>query len=293
MGLTSRDGIIPLYLDHDIGGPMARTVADAVAVFDVIAGYDPADPVTAESRGHVADSYADMLDPHALNGARLGVMRQWSNRDGADEEVLARFEEALDDLRIAGAEIVDSVMIPEMDELRRSGLWCSRFKHDLNDYLSSLGPEAEVRSLDDVLQSRGYHPNIRARLEFFRDVEGPPNENDGCVRSIENRTRLRAAVRRELTARNLDAMIFPTWANAPRLIGDLNSPHGDNSQDLSPHTGFPAITVPMGYVKGTLPVGLQFFGDAWTEPKLVAFAFAYEQATKHRIPPATTPPLRN
>jgi Asp-tRNA(Asn)/Glu-tRNA(Gln) amidotransferase A subunit family amidase len=293
MGLTSRDGIIPLYLDHDIGGPMARTVADAVAVFDVITGYDPADPVTAESRGHVADGYGDVLDPHALNGVRLGVMRQWSNRDGADQEVLARFEEALDDLRRAGALIVDSVMILEMDELRRSGLWCSRFKFDLNDYLSSLGPEAEVKSLDDVLQSRGYHPTIRARLEYFRDVEGPPNENDGCVRSIENRTRLRAAVRRELTAQNLDAMIFPTWANAPRLIGDLSSPHGDNSQDLSPHTGFPAITVPMGYVKGTLPVGLQFFGDAWTEPTLIAFAFAYEQATKHRIPPATTPPLRN
>ena len=121
---------------------------------------------------------------------------------------------------------------------------------------------------------------------------GNPEENEGCVRSLENRDRLRVAVRRELANHNLDAMIFPTWANAPRLIGDLNSPHGDNSQDLSPHTGFPAITVPMGYVKGTLPVGLQFFGDAWSERVLIGLAYAYEQATQHRVPPETTPPLR-
>ncbi len=292
MGLTSRDGIIPLYLDHDIGGPMARTVADAVAVFDVIAGYDPADPVTAESRGHVAERYADFLDPDALDGTRLGVMRQWSNREGADPEVLERFEEALEDLRGAGATIIDSVMIPEIDELRRSGLWCSRFRYDINDYLTSLGPDAPVKDLDEILQSRGYHPTVRSRLEYFRDVEGAPDENEGCVRSLENHDRLRAAVRRELENHNLDAMVYPTWANAPRLIGDLNSPHGDNSQDLSPHTGFPAITVPMGYVKGTLPVGLQILGDAWTESGLIGLAYAYEQATQHRMPPETTPPLR-
>ncbi len=98
MGLTSRDGIVPLYFDHDIGGPMARTVADAVAVFDVIAGHDPADPVTAAATAHRAADYAEFLDADALRGARIGVMRQWSNRDGADLEVIARFEEALVDL---------------------------------------------------------------------------------------------------------------------------------------------------------------------------------------------------
>jgi Asp-tRNA(Asn)/Glu-tRNA(Gln) amidotransferase A subunit family amidase len=86
-------------------------------------------------------------------------------------------------------------------------------------------------------------------------------------------------------------MVFPTWANPPRLIGDLNSPHGDNSQDLAPHTGFPAITVPMGYVRDGLPVGLQILGDAWSEPTLIAIAFSYEQASQLRRPPPTTPPL--
>lgn len=291
MGLTSRDGIIPLYYDKDIGGPMARTVADAVAVLDVIAGYDPADPVTEAARDHKADRYADYLDATALRGKRIGVMRQWSNREGADAEVLQRFEEALEAMRRAGATIVDPVTIPDMDEIRSAGLWCRRFKFDINNYLASLGPDAPVKSLDEIVRSRRTHPSIRPRLEFFQQVEDPPDKDESCQRSLPNRERLRAAVRQQLSAHRLDAMVYPTWSNPPRLIGDLNTPHGDNSQDLAPGTGFPAITVPMGYVRGNLPVGLQLFGDAWSEPTLIAIAYSYEQATRHRKPPPTTPPL--
>jgi Asp-tRNA(Asn)/Glu-tRNA(Gln) amidotransferase A subunit family amidase len=291
MGLTSRDGIIPLFLDHDIGGPMARTVADAVAVFDVIAGYDEADPVTADGREHRAPSYLEFLDATALRGARLGVMRQWSDRDGADAEVLERFAEALSDLEEAGAVLVDPVTIPEMDALWEDGLWCPRFKWDLNAYLESLGPQAPYASLEEIIASDRFHPQIRPRMEYGQAVEEPPATNPECVRSLANRELLRRAVRRQLEEHRLDAMVFPTWSNPPRLIGDLNTPHGDNSQDLSPGTGFPAITVPMGYVMGELPVGLQFFGDAWSEPRLIALAYAYEQATHHRRPPTSTPPL--
>jgi Asp-tRNA(Asn)/Glu-tRNA(Gln) amidotransferase A subunit family amidase len=291
MGLTSRDGIIPLYLDHDIGGPIARSVTDAVAVFDVIVGFDEADPVTADSVEHRASSYLGHLDATALRGARLGVMRQWSNREGADIEVLERFAEALQDLERAGAVLVDPVTIPEMDALREDGLWCPRFKWDLNRYLESLGPDAPYSSLDEILASGQFHPQIRPRMEYAQAVEGPPGSNPTCIRSLENRELLRQAVRRQLGANRLDAMIFPTWSNPPRLIGDLNTPHGDNSQDLSPGTGFPAITVPMGFVGGNLPVGLQFFGDAWSEPRLIALAYAYEQITHHRRPPISTPPL--
>jgi Asp-tRNA(Asn)/Glu-tRNA(Gln) amidotransferase A subunit family amidase len=285
MGLTSRDGIVPLYFDRDIGGPMARTVADAVAVFDVIVGYDPADPVTAESREHRVDTYAAYLDPTALEGARIGVMRQWSNRPDADSEVLERFEEALEDMRRQGALIVDPVTIPEIDDLKESGLWCRRFRHDINVYLASLDPDAPVNTLDEIIASGKTHPSIRPRLEFFQRVEDPPDREASCVRARANQERLRVAVRRELSDHRLDAMVYPTWSNPPRLIGDLNSPHGDNSQDLAPGTGFPALTVPMGYVRDRLPVGLQFFGDAWSEPTLVGLAYAYEQATQHRRPP--------
>jgi len=291
MGLTSRDGIIPLYYDKDIGGPMARTVADAVAVFDVIAGYDPADPVTASSQERRAARYADYLDADALNGARIGVMRQWSNRSGADAEVLERFEEALEAMRDAGATIVDPVTIPDMNEIRRAGLWCSRFKHDINTYLATLGPDAPVKNIDEIVASRRTHPSIRPRLEYFQQVEDPPDEDENCLSSLPNRDRLRAAVREQLELHDLDAMVYPTWSNAPRLIGDLNTPHGDNSQDLAPGTGFPAVTVPMGYVRDNLPVGLQLFGDAWSEPALIALAYAFEQATQHRQIPETTPPI--
>ena len=285
MGLTSRDGIVPLYYDRDIGGPMARTVADAVAVFDVIAGVDPADPVTEASLEQQVESYAAFLDASGLDGARIGVMRQWSNRPDADAEVLERFESALDDMRRQGAVIVDPVTIPEIDELKESGLWCRRFQYDINAYLASLGPNAPVTTLDEIIDSRQTHPSIRPRLEFFQRVEEPPDREAGCVRARANQERLRAAVRRQLAEHQLDAMVYPTWSNPPRLIGDLNTPHGDNSQDLAPGTGFPAITVPMGYVRDGLPVGLQFFGDAWSEPTLIALAFAYEQATQHRQAP--------
>jgi Asp-tRNA(Asn)/Glu-tRNA(Gln) amidotransferase A subunit family amidase len=291
MGLTSRDGIIPLYYDKDIGGPMARTVADAVAVFDVIAGYDPADPVTGSSQEHKAARYADYLDADALSGARIGVMRQWSNRNGADAEVIERFEEALDAMRHAGATIVDPVTIPDMSEIRRAGLWCSRFKYDINTYLATLGPDAPVKNIDEIVTSRRTHPSIRPRLEYFQQVEDPPDQDESCLRSLPNRDRLRDAVREQLELHDLDAMVYPTWSNAPRLIGDLNTPHGDNSQDLAPGTGFPAVTVPMGYVQGNLPVGLQLFGDAWSEPTLIALAYAFEQATQHRRAPETTPAL--
>ncbi len=291
MGLTSRDGIVPLYLDRDIGGPMARTVVDAVAVFDVIVGFDPADSVTAASRTHRVDTYTAFLDTTALAGARIGVLRQWSNREGADPEVLNRFEEALDVMRRRGAVIIDPVIIPEQDEIPRNARWCRRFKSDINAYLRSLGPASPVASLDDVIRSGRYHPSIQARLEFFAQMTETPEGDDGCRVARQNQERMREGVRKQLAEHQLDAMVFPTWSNPPRLIGDLTTPHGDNSQDLAPHTGFPALTVPMGFVHDGLPAGLQMLGDAWSEPTLIGLAYAFEHATRHRRPPSTTPEI--
>ena len=291
MGLTSRDGIVPLYLDRDVGGPMARTVTDAVAVFDVIAGYDPADPVTAGSRDRRAERYVDFLREEGLSGARIGVMRQISNTETADAEILELFEEALDAMRQAGATIVDPVDVPEQDDIPLGQRWCPRFKTDINTYLASLGEAAPVKNLEEIIASGRFHPSIRSALEFFQRVEAPPDRNEACQRAGENAERLRAGVRRALEAERLDALVHPTWSNPPRLIGDLNTPHGDNSQYISPHTGFPAITVPMGFVRDSLPIGLQIIGDAWSEPTLIALAYSFEQATRHRRPPSSTEPV--
>ncbi len=296
MGLASRDGIVPLYLDHDVGGPMARSVTDAAILLGVIAGPDPADPVTAAARDLDHGDYTQYLDAGALRGARIGVLRQLAERQGADAEVLLRFDEALSDLRAAGATVVDPLILPELDKLvppvegDSLTVWCPRFRYDLERYLASLGDDAPVISLQEIIESEKYHPNLEAALDYFQNQTAPA-VNEDCRRSVVGRAKLTASVDELMTEHNLDALAYPTWSNPPRLIGDLNSPHGDNSQHIAPHTGFPAITVPMGYVKENLPVGLQLVGRAFAEPTLIRLGFAYEQATGHRRPPNSTPPL--
>jgi Asp-tRNA(Asn)/Glu-tRNA(Gln) amidotransferase A subunit family amidase len=307
MGLTSRDGIIPLYLDRDIGGPMTRTVEDAVRVLDVIAGFDPADSVTAPARTNKAPSYFAHLKPDGLRGKRIGVLRQISNTPTTDSLVLLRFQEAITDLQRGGATVIDSVFIAELDTLR-GPLFCGRFKPDINAYLASLGPNARVKSLEDILRSRRYHTSIEQRLRNFQDFTSI-DQDSGCQQTNSNVAIFQAAMRNTLQQQRLDALIYPTWNNPPRRIGDLQSPHGNNSARISPPTGFPAITVPMGYVRppvpnpynptqtsrsnDQLPVGLQILGHAWSEATLIEIAYAYEQLTNHRKPPVLFPELQN
>ena len=283
MGLTSRDGIVPLNLFADIGGPMARTVEDAVRVFDVIAGYDPADPVTAKSQGKKPLSYLESLDPDGLRGIRVGVARDLLSEE-ADPQVVALFEHALTDMKQAGAEIIDPVRIPGCDELAEDKPSCRAFKFDINEYLKSLGSGAPFKNLTEILESKKFHPSVRGTLERNEAEEMPPDE-ELCGESRAWGDRLREAVRKSFAKDKLDALVYPTWNNPPRLIGDLNTPHGNNSNRLAPPAGFPAITVPMGFVSG-LPSGLQVLGEAFSEPTLIRIAYAYEQTTHHRRPPA-------
>lgn len=287
MGLTSRDGIVPLNLYRDIGGPMARNVVDAVTVFDVIAGYDPADPVTEASRDRRPRSYVASLTRDGLRGARVGVLRQLSNAETANPEILALFETALRDLERGGATIVDPVTIEGVDD--PGELWCNPFKAELEGYLRSLGPDAPVSSLQEILDSGKYHPANEARLRDAAAVMVPPEEE--CREAEANASRLREAVQATLSGHRLDALVYPSWSNPPRRLGDLTSPHGNNSPRLSPHTGFPSVTVPMGFVSAGLPAGLQFLGDAFSEATLFRLAYGYEQTTGHRRPPPSTPPL--
>jgi Asp-tRNA(Asn)/Glu-tRNA(Gln) amidotransferase A subunit family amidase len=294
MGLTSRAGVVPLNLLADIAGPMARTVEDAVVVFQQIVGEDPDDPATAATRGLPIPDYAAALDRDGLRGARIGVLRQAYERETTDAEVVRVFARALDELRRAGATLVDPATVEGLDAITRpEGLApCRGFKYDIDRYLAGHGEQVPVKSLEAIIASRRFHPSVQVRLESAQagPEEGP--ESESCRADAEYRQRVRDAVARTLDAQRLDAFVYPTWSNPPRLIGDLNTPHGDNSQFFSPTTGWPAVNVPIGYTRGVLPLGMTFYGRAWSEPVLVRLAYAYEQATRHRRPPASTPPLR-
>ena len=295
MGLTSRDGIVPLFLNNDMGGPMARTVEDAAALLGILAGYDPADPVTKLSEGKIPPNgnYTQFLDKNGLQGARIGVFREYIDAPDTDPQIKALTEKAIADLKAQGAEIVDPVVIPDFKKLTED-IWCGDFQADLNHFLAVHGRNAPYHSLEEIFQSGLYLPYIQDDMKESLHPKPGAGENAGpCVDLYHHplKIKFRGIVLAAMDKDRLDAVIYPTWSNPPRKVGDVKSPAGDNSQILSPQTGFPAITVPMGFTYDSLPAGLTFLGRLFTEPTLIKFAYAYEQATHHRRPPGKFPPL--
>ena len=290
MGLTSRAGVVPLSYAADIAGPMARSVADAVAIFQVVAGYDPDDPVTAAAREHPVPRYADSLRTDGLRGARIGILRQAYVRASLDTEIVTVFARAVADLRAQGATVIDSVPMPEADSVFRIQREnCNRFKYDIEQWMASTGNRTPVKSLDEIVRSRRFHPSVQVRLEAAQRATVPVDSQPGCAQAEQQRVAVRAMLGAAMDRLQLDAVVYPTWSNPPRLIGDLNTPAGDNSQVYSPTTGWPAVTVPMGYTRSVLPAGMTILGRAWSEGTLFKLAYSYEQATHHRKPPGTTP----
>ena len=305
MGLTSRAGVVPLSLLADIAGPMARSVEDAVAVFQVIVGEDPDDAITLKAeyvqpglrpdgRPTSIPDYRRALVGDGLKNAHLGILRQAYERDTTDPGIIQVFTNAIAELKAAGANVIDPATVDLANVRRPQGAGgCAGFKYDINKYLAGLGSNAPVHSLEDIIKSRRFHPSVELRLQRAQDaVESNGPESAACKAEADYREQFRAAVLATMDSLKLDAFIYPTWSNPPRLIGDLNTPHGDNSQVFSPTTGFPAINVPMGYSRGNaLPAGMTFFGRAWDEATLIKLAYSYEQATHHRRAPTSTPAL--
>ena len=293
IGLVSRDGIVPLNMMADMAGPLARSVADAAAVLSVVAGYDPADPVTSHSQGHVEKDYTEFLDKDGLRGARIGVFRQYIDAPTTDPEIKALSEKAIDDLKAQGAVIVDPFTVPDFAALT-DHIGCGDFQKDVNTYIGMHAPDAPFKSLQQIYDSGLYLPAVGERIKRSLDPKGNPNARPGpCVDTYhdEKKIAFRNAVLAAMDAGKLDAIVYPTWSNPPRLIGDLKSPAGDNNQVISPNTGLPAITVPMGFSHGSLPAGLSFLGRPFAERTIIKLGYAYEQATKHRRPPVAFGPL--
>ncbi len=289
LGATSRQGIVPLLLNRDIAGPMTRTVEDAAITFSVIAGHDPADPLTRQGKERLREDYRAYLDTGGLSGARLGVMRELYETADADPEVMRIMEQALDDLREAGAVLVDPFEVFDFEMLRNATGFCSRFRFDLDNHLRDLGDAAPVRTLDEIVSAGRYLEHNERSMAWAMGVDVPPHEMQPPCVDVDGDPRRRAlldAVLEAMDEQRVDAVLYPTWSNPPRGIGDLDSPHGNNSPVIAPHTGQPAITVPMGFTASGLPLGLQFLARPFDEHVLFRLAYAYEQHTQHRRPPA-------
>ena len=301
MGLTSRDGIIPLFLRNDIGGPMCRTVEDAVRVLEVIAGHDPQDPVTEASIGRVEDSYLKFLDKDGLQGARIGIFRYHLNQGTTDPEIRRLTNQAIEDLSALGATMVE-MDIPRFEEMIHGKdksdpwrLWCNTFRLDFNNYLASLGPGGPYENLGEVVASGLYLPYIDGRMKDALEQDlNPAERNCASVKLEAKNQEFRNAIQAAMDVSGVDAFVYPTWTNQPRKIGDMDSPDGNNSPHLSPHTGMPAITVPTGFTNDhRLPAGLTFIAKEFEEGRLIRYTYAYEQGTQHRKPPAQFGPLQS
>jgi amidase len=293
VGLWSRAGIIPISHSQDSAGPMTRTVRDAAILLGAACGVDPRDTATSASDGRFHPDYTTFLDPAGLKGARLGIVR---NIAGFDDRVMKLFEQAIGDLEAAGAVIVDPANLPNMDsgsvfqDLPTTVL-NYEFKANINRYFESLGPTAPVKSLTDLIRFNDEHRDRempyfgQERLvisEATTSLDAP--EYRKAVETIQRLTRAEG-IDAVMGRHRLDALVAPT-ASPAWLIDHIRGDRfdGGDSAGTAAIAGYPDITVPMGLVAG-LPVGISFFGRAWSEPTLLRIAYAYEQATKRREPP--------
>lgn len=294
LGLTSRDGIIPLIFDRDIGGPMTRTVADGVRLFNVIAGYDPADPLTVPNKREA--DYRVFLNADGVKGKRLGIFRELVDHEDADAEIRQLFDQAMDDLVAAGAIIVDPFEIPDFRKITDAIGFCGRFRYDVGQYLKTL-TEPPFVDVNEAFESGDYAPESREAFGYFAPLPldtRPDDWDEPCPTWPDDpkRNQLLANTIAAMDKARLDALVYPTWSNPPAPIDAAEEGYkGDNSQLLVPDAGLPAVTVPMGYWQNKLPAGLQFAGRPYSEGVLIELAYGYEQKTRHRRPPKGLGPV--
>jgi amidase len=286
-GLSSRTGVMPLSSTQDIAGPLARTVTDLAIMLDATVGADPADAITAESAGKIPKSYREALQPGAFKGARVGVLRSLFGAAPEDEEVATLVMKSIEAMKAQGAEVVD-IAVPGLDELlRESSVIGDEFKFDLADYLARQ-PNAPVKSLAEILDRGLHHIQLDAT---FRLRNAPSSrESEHYRQALVKRRAARAAVLAALEEQRLDVLAYPTLRRKPALIGEVQA--GTTCQ-LSATTGLPAMSMPAGFTADGLPIGVELLGGAFTEARLLGFAYALEQATSPRRPPFSTPALVN
>lgn len=295
VGLVSRSRIIPISHSQDTAGPMARSVRDAAIVLGALTGVDPEDPATAASEGQALDDYTSFLDVDGLRGARIGVARSFFSFNPKVAKVM---EDALEVIRQQGAELIDPVEIPSYSELGQHSfqVLLYEFKAGLNAYLTALGPDAPVKSLAEIIAFNEAHsdqemPFFEQEL-FLQAEEKGPLDSQEYLDALTTSRRLarQEGIDKVMDEHHLDAILAPTGGPAWTL-DPVNGDHfGGGSSTAAAVAGYPNVTVPAGFVHG-LPIGVSFFGRAWSEPTLLKIAYGFEQTTHHRQAPRFLPHL--
>jgi amidase len=301
-GLLSRDGIIPLALSFDTGGPMARSVADVAVALGIMTGVDPADEATKKSEGHAETDYTKSLKADALKGARIGVARDFLGADGDVDWVM---ESALAAMRKAGATVVDVRYPKWLLDVKTdfyNAIRYPEFAAQIKQYLAATGP-SYPKSIDEMIdranafnatRGDGAGPNPARWMLFKREADsGTLDDYKYTAVRDHGLPLVRAIVEGVFAAQKLDAIVYPTSSRRPGLIADTGGPgtgggvpSGSNLANL---TGFPDLIVPAGFTGDYLPVGISFVGLAFTEPKLLGLGYSFEQATHARRRPVHTP----
>ncbi len=276
VGLVSRAGIVPLAMSQDTAGPMARSVADAAALLGPMAGVDPADGLTLAGGGYAHKDYSRFCDPLALAGARIGIIRNRCFDRPGHEAAETLVEEAITQMRAAGAIIVDPADIPTMDEIAdlRSSVFPTEFKAGIDHFLATYGQSSALSSLAEVIDFNEAHAD--QCLQYGQGLAINAQATAGLNNQTYQSDRLRdITLSRELgidtvmREYRLDALVAPA-GTAAKITGKA---------------GYPVITVPCGYTESGQPVGVSFIGSAWQEPRLIALAHAFEQTGNYRQPP--------
>ncbi|HEX2136930.1 MAG TPA: amidase family protein [Microvirga sp.] len=293
IGLVSRSGIIPYSFVQDAAGPLALTMTDAVKMLNVLTGYDSGDPATAWSIGQGKGDYTPFLNADGLRGARIGIVETLFGSQPIHQDVNTVVREAIRRMEQAGA-----VMVPISDPMIDTNKLVAEvsvhlydLKPDLNSYLSDPRANTPVKSLEEIIASGKFHPNIGDEI---KRSQGLSQDSAEYKDRLFKRMKLRDRVMQIMAENRLDALVYP---HQQRLVVPIGTRQVERNGVLGSATGFPAITVPGGFSPPTetapigVPVGVEFLARPWDEPTLIRIAFGFEQATKFRRPPPSTPPL--
>lgn len=273
LGLISRTGIIPIAHSQDTAGPMARTVEDTAILLGAMIGIDPADPVTARSKAKAEADYTKFLDKDGLKGARIGVptyIYKYLN-----EEETEMMHQCIEEIKSLGAEVVEDKNLEAYEKIDNYDVLIYEFKSDLNTYLSTLGSATAMKSLKDIIEYNNNHADIALKygqtiLVQCENTSGTLTEPEYINAKLKDlRLSTIEGIDAYMAENKVDAMLFPSTAGV----------------SMAARAGYPSVAVPAGYCKSGEPFGITFSAEAFSEPKLIRLAYAYEQATKKRIPP--------